>query len=81
MPRLPRFGISTNGLRPGPLGAAEQVHQPPLGVAVGRLDLDHVGTEVGQGRSGGRDERPRRDLEHPDAVEGSGHVRLRPAGS
>ena len=62
----------------GPLCAAQQVHQTALRIAVGRFDLDHVRTEIGQSRSGGRDERPGRDLEHADTFEWAGHVRLPP---
>ena len=39
--------------------------QPPLGVAADRmLDLDHVGSPVGEHRSGRRHEGPGRDLEY-----------------
>ena len=60
--RLPRLGISMNGL--GPLAAEiEHVEQSPLGVAVRRLDLYDVGAQVRQHGAGRRHEGPVGDLD------------------
>jgi len=51
------------------VGHGGQLVQAPVLVALRRLDLDHVGTEVGQHGRGRRDEHHRSRLHHADAVE------------
>ena len=55
------------------LAEVEHVAQRSLRVAVGRLDLDDVGAEVGQHRARRRDECPVGHLDDTDAVERTGH--------
>ena len=59
----------------------EEVLEPALRVPGRRLDLDHLGPEVGHDRAGRGDERPVRELDHLDSRERSGHRVIPPGRS
>ena len=70
--RLPRLGISMNGLGPA-RAEIEHVEQSPLGVAVRRLDLYDVGAQVRQHGAGRRHEGPVGDLDDADSTQRASH--------
>ncbi len=56
-------GIGAGGLE------VQHLLQSALGITIRRLDLDNVGAEIGENRTGGRHEGPGRDLEDADSLD------------
>ena len=71
--RLPR--LSGTKKRPTP---ARDRHHLPVGVATRRLDLDHLGAELGEQRPGERPGHVLRHLDHAHALERQAHRRPSP---